>query len=289
MEKYVTTKHRRTRSDIVRQIGVYSLLIVAGVIVLIPLIWMISTMLKPSDEIVRMPPIIVPEHPTIDPLKTAWTELNFPRLYMNTTIMAVGAVVGQLILCSMAGYAFAKIRFAGRQAMFVTTLSTMMMPLQVIVIPLYLIMLRLGWINTYFALFVPWIAHGFGIFLMKQFIGEIPDDLIDAAIIDGCSHYRIYAQIVLPNIKPALATLATFVFMWQWTFYLWPLVAISTKDMHTLTVAISTYTVHLERGGAHMQNLTQSAAFLSSFGPIAVFIYLQKFFLRGTVTTGLKF
>lgn len=263
-------------------------MIIGGVIMLIPFVWMISTMLKFQAEVMTIPPTIIPRHPTLTSLKTVWSGLDMLTLYKNSIIMTLGATLGQIFLCSMAGYAFAKIPFSGRQTTFILVLSTMMVPLEVIVVPLYFIMFKLHWVNTYFALFVPWITHAFGIFLMKQYIGQIPDELVDAAIIDGCSYYGVYARIILPNIKPALAMLVSFIFMWQWNAYLWPLVVINSKDMYTLTIGITEY-VPGWGDAPSQQNLSQAAAFLSIFVPIAVFIRLQKYFLQAGLTAGLKF
>lgn len=205
------------------------------------------------------------------------------RWFLNSSIYALVSVVLVLLLSSMAGYAFAKKRFTGRTVIFWTTLAMLMVPFQVTLVPLFILVSRLGWVNSYWGLIIPGLATTQGIFLMRQFIAQLPDELFEAAKLDGASELRIFFQIVLPLVRPALATLGVFVFLWHWNDFLWPLVVAQQDSMRTLTVGLATLQSEQSPLGVVM-----ASAVVSFVPSLIVFLVLQRFYVQGIASTGFK-
>jgi len=208
----------------------------------------------------------------------------FGRFFLNTAIVAGASVLGQLLFCSMAAYAFARLRFVWRDRLFALYLGTMMIPAIVTIIPSFLLVSTFGWINTYWALFTPTISSVWGIFLLRQFFMTIPRDLEDAARIDGASEFSIFWRVILPLSKPALATLAIFAFMGSWKDFLWPLLVTNRLDMRTVEVGIANFTTLYTTDWPHQM----AAAVVVMVPIIIVFLVAQKYFVRGITLTGLK-
>jgi len=217
------------------------LALIAGAVVMCgPFAWMISTSLKPMAEVFKFPPELVSAHPQPANYLRIFTTISFGRAITNSLIVATGVTLLQLIVCSMAAYAFACLRFRGREALFLIYLSALMVPSQVTLIPNFILVRDLGWIDTYQGLILPYAFSSFGTFLLRQYMKTIPRELIEAARIDGASHFQIYFSLVLPLARPALGALAIFTFVAQWNNFLWPLITTTKPEMQVTTVALAT-------------------------------------------------
>ncbi|KQS98927.1 carbohydrate ABC transporter permease [Cellulomonas sp. Leaf395] len=264
---------------------IYVVLGLGLVLVVTPFIWMLLGSFKTNGELRQNPPTWWPQAPTLGNYQELFTRLDFPQFFTNSVVVAVVVTVGNLVFCSMLGYAFAKIDFWGRTWMFRLVLATLMIPGMVTLVPLFVLVSNLGMVNTYFGLILPFLAGAFGVFLMRQFMQGIPDELIDAARVDGAGELRIFATVVMPLCKPALATLAILTFLGSWNNFLWPLVVASTEDMYTLPVALALYSV-----GQNSTNygLLLAGACVVLVPVLVVFLALQRHFVQGLATTGLK-
>lgn len=251
---------------------------------LLPFLWMISTALMGEMEVYQFPPRFLPSEWRWSNFGEAMRLQPFGRFFLNTALVAVVSVAGQLLFCSMAAYAFARLRFAGRDRLFAVYLATMMVPAIVTVIPAFLIITTFGWINTYWALFTPTLSSVWGIFLMRQFFLTIPRDLEDAARVDGASEWTIFWRIVLPLSRPALATLAVFAFMGSWKDFLWPLLVTNRTEMRTVEVGIAGFSTMYTTDWPHQM----AAAVVVMLPIVIVFIVAQRYFVRGITLTGLK-
>jgi len=251
---------------------------------LIPFLWMVSTALMDELEVYQFPPKFIPSSWRWSNLVEALSLQPFGRFFVNSAIVAVVSVAGQLLFCSMAAYAFARLRFPWRDKLFGLYLATMMIPAIVTVIPAFLIITLFGWVNTYWALFTPSLSSVWGIFLLRQFFQTIPRDLEDAARVDGASAFTIYWRIVLPLSKPALATLAIFAFMNSWKDFLWPLIVTNRTDMRTVELGIANFNTMYATDWPHQM----AAAVVVMLPIVVVFILAQKHFVRGITMTGMK-
>lgn len=266
------------------QILTYLVLGAVAVTMLVPFLWMVSTSLMTELEVYQFPPRFVPREIQWKNYPDALTILPFNRFFLNSLIITAGAVVGQLLFCSMAAYAFSRLRFRGRNKLFAVYLMTIMIPAIVTMIPAFLIIHAFGWINTYWAMITPAVISVWGIFLLRQFFMTLPRDLEDAARMDGAGDFTIYWKIVLPLSKPALATLAIFSFMGMWKDFLWPLIVTTRMEMRPVEVGIAMFhTIH----SLHWPH--QMAAAVTVMIPIIlVFFFAQKYFIRGITLTGMK-
>lgn len=276
-----------TNSDSRRRLGIGMIIVLSvGLVVwVLPFVWTALGSLKGQGEILRRPPTLFPREPTLANFATWLTELNFGGFFANSVIVAALTVVGNLIFCSMVGYALAKLDFAGKRALFTIVMITMMVPAVVTFVPLFVVVARLGLLNSYLGLVLPFVTAPLGVFLMRQFMQAIPDTLIEAARIDGAGELRIFARIVLPLCGPALATLAIITVLFSWNNFLWPLVAAQSESYYTLPVALSLYSTG--------QNATNYGLLLAGsvlvIAPVLIlFLLLQRYFIRGVATTGLK-
>jgi len=259
-------------------------LLPVAVLMLVPLVWMLVTSVETLNETRHFPPILVPHHVRLGNYTEVLRNAPFARWFLNTLIVTVAVVVGNLFLCSLAGYAFARLKFFGRDVVFILVLATLMIPFQVIMIPTFLIVRKLGLIDTLGALILPNLGSAFGIFLLRQFFRTLPIELEEAARIDGASRLGVLFKIVIPLSGPALATLAVILFLWTWNDFLWPLVTIYNPNNMTLQLGLTTFQ------GTH-QSSTQllMAANVMSMVPILVLFFVaQRYFIRGIATTGLK-
>ena len=262
----------------------YLILIGVAVSMLVPFVWMVSTSFMTELEVFQFPPKFIPDKFQWSNYKEALTILPFGRFFLNSAIITLGAVVGQLFVCSMAAYAFSRLRFRGRDKLFALYLATIMIPAIVTMIPAFLIIHAFGWINTYWAMITPAMNSVWGIFLLRQFFMTLPKDLEDAARIDGAGDFTIYWRIILPLSKPALATLAIFSFMTVWKDLLWPLIVTTRMEMRPVEVGIAMFhTMH----SLHWPH--QMAAAVTVMIPIVlVFFFAQRYFIRGIALTSIK-
>ncbi|MEV0143499.1 MULTISPECIES: carbohydrate ABC transporter permease [unclassified Nonomuraea] len=280
----MTTQSPRRRISAGRTL-VYVVLVAAVAATLVPFAWMYLGSVKTQAELLRRPPTWWPETFTPDNFGTWFGRLNFQTFFVNSVVVAGFTVLGTLLFCSMVGYALAKLDFAGKRVVFVLVLTTLMVPGVVTFVPLFVVVSKLGMVSTYPALILPFLAGPMGVFLMRQFISEIPDSLIEAARIDGAGEVRIFARVILPLCGPALATLAILTFLGSWNNFLWPLVVAQTEDMYTLPVALSLYSVG--------QNATNYGVLLAGsvlvITPVLLlFVALQRYFTQGIAATGIK-
>jgi multiple sugar transport system permease protein len=260
-------------------------LILGLVVMAIPFVWMVLGSFKTTSELRQVPPTWIPEDPTLDGYRDLFTRLDFPRFFFNSTLVAVTVTLGNLVFASMLGYALAKLEFPGKRVLLVLVLSTLMIPAFVTFMPLFVIVSNLGLANTHAALILPFLAGAFGVFLMRQYILGIPDELLDAARIDGAGEYTIFFRIVLPLCGPALATLAVLTFLTQWNSFLWPLVAATTEDMYTLPVALALFA-----NGQQESNLALllAGATVVVLPMIVLFFAMQRYVIQGVARTGIK-
>jgi multiple sugar transport system permease protein len=274
----------RSRDHVARI--VLHVLLLGGLVVMVgPFVWMALSSFKPEAEIRADPPTFWPERPTAGAYDVLLNRLDFPTYFTNSVVVAVLTTLGNLLFCSAAGYALAKLSFPGRRVLFLVVLGTIMVPSVVTMVPLFVLSSNLGLVNSLAGLILPFLAQAFGVFLMRQFITSIPNDLLEAARIDGASEPRIYWQIVLPLCRPALATLGILTFLASWNNFLWPLVAATTEDKYTLPVALALYAIGQNQT---KYNLLLAGSVVIVLPVLIVFFLLQRHFVRGIATTGLK-
>jgi multiple sugar transport system permease protein len=265
-------------------VATYGVLIVAGIIAIVPFLYVVSTSFKDTAALFSYPPEWIPSEPTAINFQTLLEDHPFFRWTLNSLIVASAVTIIKVIIDSMAGYAFAKMSFPGRDALFLVVLMTLMVPFAATLIPLFIIIRNLNLTNTYLGLILPALASPIGIFMMRQFIESLPSDLENAARLDGCSDFQIFRRVILPLMKPGLVVLGVFTFMTQWTSYLWPLVISTREDMLTLTVGVqslrSLFTVNW--------GVLSAGAVLSLLPLILVFLFLQRYFIAGSIAGALK-
>ena len=251
---------------------------------LLPLVWMVFTSLKPETEIVQFPPKLLPHTFTFQHYADVWHRIPFARLYLNTIVFAGGVTVLSLLFDSMTAYALARLNFRGRNVMFVVILVMLMLPFQVTLVPLYDLLANLGWTDTLHGLIVPRATNAFGIFFLRQFFLSLPKDLEEAARMDGAGEFRIYRGIVLPLAGPALLTLALFHFMYNWNDLLWPLLINQDASKQTLPSGLAQFM------GQHVveYGLLMAASVMALMPVIVFFLLIQRRFVEGVATTGIK-
>ena len=251
---------------------------------ILPFVWMVATSLKPEADIFRYPTDVLPHDPTLSGYRGVWERIPFGRFLVNSLVFAGGVTVISLFLDSLTAFALARLRFRGREVCFWVILATLMVPFQITLIPLFVTVFELGWLDTYQGLIVPRATNAFGIFLLRQFFISLPRDLDDAARLDGASDFRVYWEIVLPLSGPALATLAIFHFMYNWNDFLWPLVITTSTEMRTLPAGLTLF-----MGSYVIEHAVLMAGAVISLLPLALaFVLAQRHFVRGVVMTGIK-
>ncbi len=279
----MTLRSKRKTDLIVHSIS-YTLLIAFSIIMIMPFVWMILSTFKDQSELMRFPPKFLPDKFSLKNYVEVFSSVPFLRYYLNSILITTVAVTLTLLTSSLAGFAFAKYKFKGRNTIFKTLLGAMMIPFPVTIIPLYIMIYNLGLVDTYLALIVTGSVSIFGIFLMRQFIVTIPDDLIDAARIDGCSEFQIFRIIVIPNIRAPLSALAIFSFMATWNAFLWPLLVVNNDDHRTVQLGVQYFT---QRYG-DLMHLQITAAAMAVIPIVVLYLLLQKQFIEGITMTGLK-
>ena len=262
----------------------YALLIGLSAFMLLPFAFALTSSLKPEPEVFAVPISWLPSEPQWQNYVAPWSK-NFGRYFVNSTVVAAVQTLSPLILCSLAGYSLAKFRYPGRQLVFFFILSTIMLPTQVTLVPTFLIVKQLGWVNSYLGLIVPGLATTFGTFLMRQFMFSIPSEYVDAARIDGASEPRIYWNIVLPMCRPALSALAIFSFTGSWNSFLWPLVIVNQDEMRTVPLGIVFY---IGEGRVPEYGQLLAVAVLATLPVLVLFAAMQREFIRGAAMSGLK-
>ncbi len=265
---------------------VYLILLLGTTVTLLPFVFAILTSFKTNTEIVRIPPTFWPEKWTFQNYLTIFNDPKVPLLlfFTNSLVVACARVIGTLFTSSLAGFIFAKYKFWGKDLAFGFVLVQLMVPFQIVIIPSYLILVKLGLVNTLWGLIIPSLVDAFGIFLMRQFVESLPAELMDAARIDGATEFDIYWRIVLPQMKAPLAALGTFTFIATWNDYLWPLIVITTHEKRTLPLLLSWYnTQHGLRA-----DLTMAAAVLVMLPMLVVYIFFQRWIVRSVTLTGFK-
>ncbi len=260
------------------------LLIFIAALTLAPFAWMVSASFMGDGEALVFPPKFIPNTFTIAQYEKLFTRINIGRFFLNSFALSVSVTFISLFFNSLAGFVFAKFKFAGKDKLFKILLSSMIIPSQVTMLPLFLMLKEMGFINTYFAIIIPGMANIFGIFLIKQYAESIPDSLLEAAKIDGATDFQIYYKIFLPVIKPILVTLALFTFMGTWNDFIWPLIALSDQSMFTLPVALANLM------GEHSQDpeLMMAGSTLTILPIIIVFLFLQKQYIKGIMLGSVK-
>lgn len=263
---------------------IHIILIVGAVAMVLPFIWMFLTSLKTYAESIHVPPVIIPKDFQWENYKEVFTLLPFFKFMLNTLIVTVLRTAGQLFLCSLAAYAFARIEFPGRNVLFLVALSVLMVPGQVFLLPQYMIMVKIGWLNTLQAVVVPGLFSAFGTFLLRQFFMGLPKELEEAARLDGCNHFQIYWRVMLPLAKPGLVALGIFTTLWSWNELMWPMIVNSSPESMTLSVGLSSLQ------GQYLTNypVLMAGSFLAIVPMLILFMILQKQFIEGIAITGGK-
>ena len=272
--------HRRIT---VRRVLLYLALVTCAAVMLFPFLWTVVTSLTPGGDLAGGPSLFV-RNPTLDAYRTLIAAIPIWRIVINSLAIAIAATLCQLLTGSMAAYAFSRLQFRGKSVIFALYLATLMVPLEVLVVPLFIEMKKLGLQDSYFALLAPSIASAFGIFLVKQAMDAVPRELDEAATIDGGSHLRIYATIMIPLVRPALATLAVFAFMGSWNSFLWPLVVIHSPDRMTLPLGLST----LQGQYTTQWNVVMAGSVVSIIPIAVIYLLAQRHIIAGIAHTGIK-
>lgn len=276
---------KRPRS--LKRVLVYVLLSLGLLIMSAPFLWMALSAFKTTNELTASPPVWIPTEWTLDNFRDLLDKLDLPLYFMNSVIVAVLVTVSNLVFCSMLGYALAKLRFAGRNKIFGLVLGALMVPGNLMLLPLFVLMSKMGLIDSYAGLVLPFAAGAFGVFLMRQFMQSIPDELLEAARMDGAGEWYIFWRIVMPLVKPALATLSIFTFLGAWNNFVWPLIATNDPDKYTLPVALATFATDPNKAGGS-NGMLMAGSFLIVLPVLVVFIALQRHFTQGIATAGMK-
>jgi len=275
---------RRSASYYIRQVSLHVVLAVLAIIFLFPVFWLITGSLKPGDETIANPPIIWPQQWTLNNFVQVFTTAPFGRWVFNTALVATSVTGVALLFHSMAAYSLARLNFPGRGVLFIAVLSTLMITFPVILVPLFILVKELGWINTYWALIIPNIFNAYGIFLMRQFYLGIPRELEEAAIVDGASLIRVYYHIILPLSRPIIAALSVFFFLANWNFFLWPLVVTTDPNLEVLQVGIATFSGQY----GTQWNLILAASLVATLPIVAIFAFFQRYIVESVKMSGLK-
>jgi multiple sugar transport system permease protein len=271
---------------IFKPVVIYTVLVLGAFVMLLPFVWMLSSSFMSTQEVIARPLTWIPSALRFENYEALSDAIPLGRMYLNSIIVTTLTTLGILLTSSLAGYGFAKFQFAGRDFLFLLVLATMMIPFFVVLLPIFYMVSQLGWINTYQGLIVPNIVTGFGIFLMRQYMLSLPDEVLDAARIDGASEFEIYWRIALPLSTPVIGALGILAFVYQWNNFLWPLVVARSSDMWTVPVGLNSLRVYAS--SAEVINLQMAGAALAIVPVMIVFLLLQRYFVRGIALTGLK-
>ncbi len=266
----------------------YTILIVLALIMLVPFLWAISTSFKQESNLMSVTPQFIPNPASLDAYRTLSDRMNIPHLIFNSFFVTIAGTTGQVMFAAMAAYAFSRMAWRGRDTVFVLYLATLMIPIQVIIIPQFILIRQFGWVNTYQGLIIPGLFNAFGVFLLRQSFLTLPRDLEEAAFIDGANQFTVFWRIVLPLSKPAFATLAVFDFMALWNAYLWPLFVARREDVMTLPVALANLAGSSRYQGSVEWNVVMAGAVITILPILIVYLFAQKWFVRGVTFSGIK-
>lgn len=282
---FCSAKMPRKRPKIKNNLWTYGLLVVIALVMLLPLLWLISTSLKsPTENIFQFPPQLLPSQPTHQNFVQVWQTNPFGLYLFNSTLVAVLTVGLNLLFCALAAYPLARLKFRGRELIFSAVISTIMIPFQIVMIPLYVLTVQLGIRNSYIGIIFPAIASAFGIFLLRQAFQSVPKEMEEAARMDGCSELGLWWYIMLPAIRPALVTLAIFVFIGSWSDFLWPLIVIDRPEFYTLPLGVATLA-----GTFSLDWRLIAAGSIISIAPILLlFLFLQRYIVPTETGSGVK-
>ncbi|WP_029029479.1 carbohydrate ABC transporter permease [Salinarimonas rosea] len=264
------------------RIVAWTLLFIGGVVMVTPLLFMFSTSLKTAGQVYDLR--LIPASPTLANYVEVLSDGRFLRWFLNSTLVAVAVTLSNLFFDSLVGYTLAKFRFRGRMIVFIAILSTLMIPTEMLVIPWYLMASQLGWLDTYWGIMFPGMMTAFGTFLMKQFFEGVPDDFLEAARIDGLNEFQIWWKVAMPLVTPALSALAIFTFLGNWTAFFWPLISVTSRELYTLPVGLSSFAVEQ----SIQWEMIMTGAALATIPTLLVFIALQRYIVRGVMLAGLK-
>jgi multiple sugar transport system permease protein len=265
-----------------RRMIVWTLLFLGGVLMVMPFVYMLSTSLKQNVEVYQLS--LLPRSPTLANYRRLTAASGFPRWFLNSLVIAVLTTLSVLIFDSLVGYTLAKFRFRGRRLVFLAILSTLMIPTEMLVLPWYVMSKNLGWLDTYWGIMFPGMMTGFGTFLMKQFFESVPDELLEAARVDGLGEFRIWWRIAMPLVGPALSALAIFTFLGNWTAFLWPLISTTKRELYTLPVGLASFSGEFQTEW----EMVMTGASVATLPMLLVFIVLQKYIVRGVMLAGIK-
>ena len=267
-------------------VAAYILMVVIVILMVLPFAWMLSTSLKSQEYILSTTPQLIPNPISFDSYQQLSEKIDLPRIFFNSVFVATVGTAGQLLIAAMAAFAFSRIQWRGRNAVFVLYLATMMIPSVVLVLPQFILVRQLGWMNTYAALIIPGLFSAFGTFLLRQAFLTLPRDFEEAAFVDGANYWTIFWRICLPLSKPALATLAIFSFMGWWNAYLWPLFVARQEMVMTLPVALAS----LQGGPRALTewNVVMAGSVVAVLPILLVYLVAQRWFVRGVVSSGIK-
>jgi multiple sugar transport system permease protein len=268
----------------VQQTIIHIILIAGSLSMIVPFFWMLTTSIKTYTDSVQIPPVWIPSEYDFSWYMSIFAQVPFGKYYFNTIFVTVGRTVPQVLLCAMAAYGFARLRFPGRNIIFIGILAILMVPSQVLLIPQYFEMVYFGWVDTYKALIIPGIFSAYGTFMLRQFFLTLPKELEEAARIDGCSYWMIFWRIMLPLTVPALAALTFFVVLWSWNDFIWPLVVINDEEMKVLSVGIN----GLQGLYNTKQPLIMAGAVMATFPLLIIFMVVQKFIIKGIAFSAIK-
>lgn len=271
-----------TRS-LIGWITLHVVIVLGALAMFFPFFWTIITSISPGAGL-SISPSLIPDNPSLAAYERLFTELPFLRVIGNSLLLAVATTVVQLVTSATAAYAFSRLPFRGRGLVFAVYLATMMIPLQVLIVPLFVQLRDFGLLNTYLGALLPTFASAFGIFLLRQAINQVPRDLDEAAMLDGAGHFRTFFSIVLPNIRPALATLTVFAFMGSWNSFLWPLVVLRKPELQTLPIALA----GLQGQYTTEWDIIMAGSVVSILPMLALYIFAQKYVIQGVASSGIK-
>jgi multiple sugar transport system permease protein len=277
------TSRAARRGERTRSVVLHVVVILGALAMLFPFAWAVVTSISPGSGLSATPRLI-PEDPSLEAYSQLFTDLPFGRVVLNSLGIAVVATVAQIITSAMAAYAFSRLPFRGSGAVFGMYLVTMMIPFQVLIVPLFVEMKALGQIDSYVGAVLPSLASGFGVFLLRQAVNQVPRELDEAATLDGAGHLRIFTRVILPNIRPAIATLTVFAFMASWNSFLWPLIILRSAERQTLPVALQA----LQGQYTTQWDVVMAGSVVSILPMLALYVFAQKYVVQGVASSGLK-
>lgn len=267
-----------------RHLILHFFLILGGIVTTFPFLWMISTALKGPNEVFSLSLSVIPRTWNFNNFSQVFEILPFTRFYLNTIIVTLGRTIGQVLICALAGYSFARLRFPGKNFLFLSVLAIMMIPSQITLVPNYILLKYLHWIDTYQGLIIPSLFSGFGTFLLRQFFMSLPIEMEEAAKLDGCNPLQIFIHIALPLAQPGLVAFGVLVILWSWNDFLWPLIITNSTNMQMLSVGIS----YFQNPNVSNYALTMAASTLAVIPILIIFILAQRFIIEGITMTGMK-